>query len=489
MEGSITDIQQVTADDDYWIDYSVDAGDCFVEGIGNDGKRWRALNGTVTELVEVYRDPLSGEVALDGVPYPVPDIGDFQTVDHDAEGRFVFGRTFSGEQYMALNGQIVRVSDAGGAPSDWDRDLSYNPVTGLHSPADGSATDRMILVVGQSLANGSTSVASDQPITTVAEHPGYALMAGAQPWNSSDAVTEFQDLREVRQGDGAAKETVCSGMADRMMREFESQFGYKPRLIFKTVARGGQAYYGSQTNATGGLKRGSEGYSEVLRVLRQSKAVSTAEGRQLEVVAVVIIHGEQDHNEDTTRENYARALANWIGDLSDDIRLITGQPDRAKGYLTQVSRWDDDAETQGVVSRIANAQLDAQALTPGLRMVGPIYFGDQSGDNSHPAPRTYRQMGQMIGDALLADLWGPYWTALYVVDGWWVGTAGSATRNTFDSTLVVGAAGQPEGTLTGRINGGDIADVMVWSVVLHLRTDLRDLVESYSQARYPSVGT
>ncbi|WP_406736815.1 hypothetical protein [Thioclava sp. GXIMD4215] len=70
-----------------------------------------------------------------------------------------------------------------------------------------------------------------------------------------------------------------------------------------------------------------------------------------------------------------------------------------------------------------------------------------------------------------------------------LGTAGSATRNTFDSTLVVGAAGQPEGTLTGRINGGDIADVMVWSVALHLRTDLRDLVERYSQARYPSVGT
>lgn len=429
-----------------WLEAQVDEEGRFVCGIDTDGREWVADGGLKKLIAKVYEDPETGLIVLNNLDAPgtlrhVPLIGIFESIDYDQEGRFVSGVAFDGSEWRAEGGVISQVLPPEPEPEpeplpDWPRGVAYDRLSGMIAPLAANKLDLMILVVGQSLAHGSTSIAADEPVTTVPEHPGFALMAGDRAYlNGSGSITAYHDLREYRQSDEGSKETVNSGIADRIMRGFQEKFGFKPRLIFKSVASGGQAYYGSQTNANGGLKRGSATYNHALRIVRECKAISEAQGRRFAVAAVTFIHGEQDHNESTSRENYTRALCNWLDDISDDIRLITGQPDRVKGYCTQVNRADNAAASSGAVARIANAQLDAQKVHPNLRMVGPIYFGDQSGDNSHPAPRAYRRMGQMIGDALLADLWGAYWTALYVVDAWW--TSSTTFRLKFSRPVAI----------------------------------------------------
>lgn len=50
--------------------------------------------------------------------------------------------------------------------------------------------------------------------------------------------------------------------------------------------------------------------------------------------------------------------------------------------------------------------------------------------------------------------------------------------------LHVGGVNVYGDVISGGISGGDIAEIMVFSSALHVRTDLRDLVKSYLNARY-----
>jgi hypothetical protein len=59
----------------------------------------------------------------------------------------------------------------------------------------------------------------------------------------------------------------------------------------------------------------------------------------------------------------------------------------------------------------------------------------------------------------------------------------NATTLPPDNTLRVGAAG-PVDAPQGPINGGEIAEVLVFATALHLDTGLRDIVEAYLGRRY-----
>ncbi|WP_438852493.1 hypothetical protein [Brevundimonas nasdae] len=462
-----------------WQDLTIDALQRPVRGRQTDGSHWEARGGQMVQVsnVALLSDdgitPAYPRLAvtealllppMPGVGRLYPGVANWRELVVDALNRPVYGVTQAGVAYRASGGILLREGALG---QDLKQTWSYDRMTGTAVHAASDLVDYGILIVGQSLAEGASQVATDVALTTAPEHPGAALMPAGHVFPAGQAFASYQDLREIKKSDGGTKETTASGMADGLMRRLTASLGFKPRVVFAVAARGGNPYYGSATDANGGLKRGSATYAEALRIVRQCKSISAAAGRTFIVAGVVAIHGEQDHTDGRAKGLYRRAVSQWSSTLGDDIRAITGQSDRVRWYLTQVNR-GNGARVEPV---IAQAQLESQDRDPNVRMVGPIYFGDQSGDNSHPSPRAYRRMGQMIGSALADDLFGPYFQALFIRDAWWVSSTVLRARFTMpvaievtDDLVVVSTLGAGKG-LTFADGSGSPPNISGLSIV------------------------
>lgn len=420
---------------DKLLSLTVDKDDHPVEARDLEGFDWEARNGAFLRLakrpvadsgnpnIAVYErlKVLTGFTPPEGSALPVfvPALDDWRELVVDKDDLPVFGTKNDGSRWVAKNGAMVREEYSPAADSAV-RTYDFNNITGTAIEAASLNEDHMVLVVGQSYATGDTH-ASQVVQTAVAEHAGFALMPSVGRWPNGRAFTTYSDL--VEQVYGTTKETVCAGMADRLMRGLNADLGFKPRMVFCIAGKAGNQYYGNATDPTGGLKRGSNSYAEALRVVKQCFDISKAQSRALVVKAVVILHGEADAALPPTL--YQRALDQWIATLNDDIRRITSQSEMVRGYMTQVNRGGTPQSTPGGEPKSAMAQLAAHKRNPNLRLIGPVYFAEDSGDTAHPATGTlgYRGIGQMIGDALLRDLYGPYFDPLHIVDHWWVSSA------------------------------------------------------------------
>lgn len=395
-----------------WAALTRDADGRPVAGTKADGSTWRAVDG---EMVKVTSGGRALELA--------PQADDWVQLTQDASGAPVLGQRETGQIEQALGGVMVPLLAERGLGRLRPQSYAFDHNSGTHylSAEQAATVDYLIMVVGQSLSEGSNTDASDGPVTTSPDHAGYALMpAGGVGRSRTDRYDAYEDLYEIREADTGTKETICSGMADAIMRRLNSELGFKPRMIFDVAGRGGVAYYGSQSGSSDtGLKIGSDPFDWALRRIESARDVSARAGRQLVVAGIVVVHGEQDTTEGTSTEEYKRALSNWERTLGDETMRLTGQAIRPRWYLTQTNR-PAAAVGATVVAKIPRAQAEAPEINPQLCLVGATYFQEDCGDHSHPTAASYRRIGGMVGNAIASDLFGPYHVPLKIVDAWQV---------------------------------------------------------------------
>ncbi|CDN93415.1 hypothetical protein [Agrobacterium tumefaciens] len=412
--------------------------------VPNSGEyRW---SGSAWQRIGDFLDPLAVETGIAATPKTGPDIeGEWEDVVFDLDGKVVSGKKRGGATIDMRSGAASIISPASsylfqGSPGyQFIENVTY-----------------MVLVMGQSLAQGYNTLETDATVTTSPEHPGAAMMFDVGTRPGGRTVNGFTDLFE--QLYRGSKETVCSGMADVIMRGLGAALGKKPEIVFAISAEGGVRYAG-QSGSNFGLKRGANEYEEAIRLVRRAAEIAAGRGKRLIVPALVLAHGETDTAVPTERWQYRRALSQLRFDIEAEVRLVTGQNEPVRGYAYQPCR---GSSVVGAHSQVAEAILDAQDFDPGWRCVGPNYFApDSTGggvpgaadvDNAHASARGYRRIGRMFGFALLNDLFGPWFTPLRVLEHWWISPTVFALKypypiaiETDDSMITISTLGAGKG--------------------------------------------
>jgi len=338
----------------------------------------------------------------------IPGIGPASVVFQDAAGRIAGGITIWARWFEARGGVYVY---AGGDNTH----LNAYTFGGSGDPR-ALLTDPNVLYVipgiGQSLQRGGVSPPfANLAYSTVALHPGRALMfdAGIRP--DGAAVAGFVDLIEsVPTG-----ETISSGLVNTFISQLDATLGTKPRVLTFTAAQSNQSYRN--------LKRGSAQYTELLRLVNAAKALAALQGWRVIVPAVVMLHGEADRTgsgaaySERDRVTYHGWLKQWQRHIDADIRAITGQ-DNAVRMLTYQT--EAHADTQLDAIGPAMAQLDAHAEHGLIAMASPIYAAERSGDLVHPTGLGYLRIGTSIGRAAADDICGLPWEPLRPIRAEWV---------------------------------------------------------------------
>lgn len=127
-------------------------------------------------------------------------------------------------------------------------------------------------------------------------------------------------------------------------------------------------------------------------------------------------HGESDHQNLTSRAQYAVNLSEWQTDFQNECNAST--PTRnvtAPLFIAQFSSW-----TAGILinhattSPIPMAVYDAARAYPErIKLIGPHYYITHGGDGVHPANTNRRTMGAMAGKAMaVGPTWQPLWPRL-----------------------------------------------------------------------------
>ncbi|CAN5439899.1 hypothetical protein BH10PSE18_BH10PSE18_19160 [soil metagenome] len=426
-----------------WTDLVLDATGHPVRGQKFDGTMWEVRQGVWVQIqaplgalpslsvgaMQATTLTVTDSIAGPGIGTPVPTIGMWRELAIDATGRPVYGLTHDGRQFEARAGAMVDITPASAVVPAVVHGFSYDFNTGTAFINDAD-TDYLIMINGQSWAQGGKAGDTDDAtVTTVAQHPGAALMMnpGVRPGGAGG--TMYMDLRE--QDMGGSYETAASGMADVIMTNLQARLGFKPRIVFTSATYGGQAYWDA-TNAGSGLKRGTATYAEGIRLVQRATAISKAAGRKLIVLAQVVIHGEQDYTNGTPLALYQRALDQWQAHFDQDARTITGQADPVRMYVTQVNR---GGGTIGSPALPALAQLAAEDRNPRIRCCGPVYQAPSGLDGSHLRALGYRMIGRQVGKFILEDMFGPYEQPLRVIDSYWI--SGTVVRLKFSKPLSI----------------------------------------------------
>lgn len=421
-----------------WRNLTVDSTGRIVSGEKVDGSQWQAIGGVLKQT----STPIPGNSTA-ALIYPT--IGPWAEVLLDATGRVIYGTQHDGSVWQASRGALVQVVGSGSAVQGsqaFDFDVaSGSALLDAADPASTSSVDLLVIIVGQSWAGGYSYDAGDVTVTTVPQHPGYALKlsAGIEP-NGVNAAS-YVDLCETDRP-GTSKETPASGMADVIMRGLQARFGRKPRMIFAISATGGQPYVG--------LKRGSADYGETLRIVSNCIAISAAQGRKVIVPFIGMWHGEQDFSNGTSRAMYARALDQLVEHYNEDIPRLTGQTAPVRLYVPQMSY--RIPLSVGKPSATALAQLDAMRRNPLIRCAGPQYQSPGDDGGGHLKGVGYRMSGSLCGQSVLDDYFGPYAEPLYVLEAWWVSSTVARFRyskpiaiDLSDSMVVVSTLGAGKG--------------------------------------------
>lgn len=406
-----------------YADLLIDSEGRPVSAIGLDGRPYVASGGFMVEDMQPG-DNLS----------VVPKIGMFTDVIVDADGRFVWGVELSGAIYAARGGAIVRVG--GGVEAKTALTYGYNPTTGLTFPTEANVV-YLIVVMGQSLAGGYNSNADDNPVTTAAEHAGFALMPGTSPWPEDTVFTSLSDLREVKKDSTHNKESICSGAADAIMRRMQADLGFKPQIIFANCAWGGTSYAGDP-GATG-LKEGGIPWRYLQNLIVNARLTVAKQGKRLEMLNACILLGEQDTTYGTSTEIYRRDMSQWHTAFVDIVRRLNPEQNRTPLFFLSQTDRPKDVGTITTEIPVAMGQLTAPDRNPHIRTVGPIYWTDDSGDNVHPSCRAYRRIGQMFGHAICEDQFGRGFEPLKIVEAWW--HAPTKIRARFTMPIAIEASG------------------------------------------------
>ncbi len=254
--------------------------------------------------------------------------------------------------------------------------------------ASGITKIRMVLIVGQSLAEGWNN---DPVVTPTALNPGRALMfnggvrfmggAPYDPPNTNDLLNRnrvafLDDLVEV--DGGYASQTVAATLCDRLLGSLPAD----EALLVANGALGASSY--------AMRKKGTATYRNLLLTVERGATIARMLGCEFEVSYVVKIDGESDSG-----SSQATWLANMYeehADLNADIKFRTGQAADIVVITDQMGRG---------ASPVVLAQIQAAKDQPTKFVcVGPKYHLEMD-DSVHLTALGYAIRGAEFARAIV----------------------------------------------------------------------------------------
>lgn len=251
-----------------------------------------------------------------------------------------------------------------------------------------------ILVFGQSLSRGSTSV---NPISTVQPYNNKTLKGGvlARPTDAEYDATDFKDLVEqALASSGSNAESPTSGICNGVVRRLVLDGELPANWVFCGTSSGNGA-----TSVTGLTNTWLPGLK---RVVADTKALCDAKSLSYGVAAHVYIQGEQDiRPESTDGLRTAFDYDQGIGDLHEDlvrhIMKTTGQEWAPYLVTYQVGthrRYNVDKMW------VALQQWRSSRLNEWHVLAVPVYAMPTGTDNLHLTAEGYWLMGEYIARAI-----------------------------------------------------------------------------------------
>ena len=328
--------------------------------------------------------------------------------------------------------KISGAAPTSGAPAHpAPQDYNFDSKTGGWLPCDRDVV-HAIIVLGGGWANGSSGDVVDGAVSRIPEHSGAGLMfdGGVRPRGRSQK--KFIDLCE--RAAGSSRETPCAGIADQVLRQSEKRFKRKPKLLLFSIARNKTTLSGQGMSQEDGLMRGSPQHRDVLQAVQQARIVAAQQGLRLEVAAICLLGGERETADGWTGARYRRTVSLLQMQYDADLRLLTGQTEPVRLYLSQTS-----IPSSGGGPEIAHAQLVAQQDNCLIQCIGPIYFAPpevrEKGRALYSTAPGYRRIGQLFGRYVLDDLWGPSRMPVQITDAWW--TAATTLQVRFSQSIAL----------------------------------------------------
>ena len=373
-------------------------------------------------------------------------------------GSFVTGVTYTIATVGSTNFTAIGASAntvgvsfvASGAGSGTGTATTIDGTTG-YAALNQNDVHMCIPVMGQSLALGAVdtgSLISTAPLSTSFGGRAFMPSTGAR----FAPVQRFGQLVSLYEAyNGNIGETICSAMINTILTNLDAALsGNKPTFSSFVSAVGSTDYWQ--------LKRGSVPWLQALDAVQDIVRFCRAEGVRPVVPAFVWIHGENATA--TTQQNqYLANLLQLQRQFEEDVRALTGQTERVIMFIHQVNRVYSPLTFQ----QIQQAQILA-GMTDNIRLCGPIYpyaMSPVAGNYPHKSNIGENMMGQMIGRAVAAELFGQGWAPLQPLRLYM--TSSTVIRIEYQvpvPPLVIDTTGlvNPASLPTGNVNGYDVQD-------------------------------
>jgi hypothetical protein len=236
-----------------------------------------------------------------------------------------------------------------------------------------------VISYGQSLSIGEHST-SDYPGHTVPPDPtdvGYMFAGGTRPEDLSRLVlfheTNRMDTWQIWNSDLSGETPLYGALSQLQTLDVN--------LLGSTAGRGG--------TAIADLSQGSAPYARVIDQVTAGMALSNG---PYSVLGIIWMQGDSDSG----NTGYAGEFEQLVMDLDHDIRAITGQAAPIQFYVCLPSVAHDIGQAQAQVSQVM-LQVHIVCDTTSFPRVS---------DNVHLTVESEREVGQALGQAMLAQAAG-----------------------------------------------------------------------------------
>ncbi|CAI2449467.1 hypothetical protein [Serratia proteamaculans] len=321
--------------------------------------------------------------------------------------------TQDGAHYIATDSGLKRIAGDTAAPA---KNINYSSssaagvcgVTRTRLSVDPDPNICYIIVIwGQSLAQGWNTLSSDVLIATDPLYPDSCFMfkssrgAGKEnPNRGGMPITELEPLKETI--NGGWKETAASSTAAHVVSEVEKQTGHRIRTLSFVAAEGGKPYME--------LTKGTPAWQALMQGLIDAREICERNGWKPVFLAVDVMAGESDSDQVTfmTTERYKRQLQQFDGNIQAEARRIFNQASNvpviiSQSAFTPTSRkiWDQP---------VRQAQFEADGVG-NIRLAGPVY-PHPSGDTIHINSLGQNRRGQAVARAIVWECFGTGWRTI-----------------------------------------------------------------------------
>lgn len=241
-----------------------------------------------------------------------------------------------------------------------------------------------IIGYGQSLSLGATAttiISTSQPYLNTTFNTGPRQDAIA-----TSVIPLVEQYNNPSAGGGTTEgETHCSGAANYASLAMLKENGINPasHVIFASTAGRGGANIDQ-------LKKGSSQYAVLLDHVTKAKNLNS--GKTYHVPVLTWAQGE--NNTTTAYATYKAALQQLQVDVSNDIKVITGQIEPVRFITYQMSYYASNATSQ-----VDKVQLDLVRENENFMLATPTYHLPFSGDGVHLTNVGYKWMGAYFGRA------------------------------------------------------------------------------------------